>query len=94
MTDAPTCRDCAIPIDPTGASVPTLCPECYAKHRARIQTELLALIERGTSLDQLLDELRWQLLELGMHRETADRSVDRMRVSMLLNLPWEAVATS
>lgn len=92
MTELTTCRDCSQSIDPTGATVPTLCPTCYDKHRERIKTEFLSLIDGGADIDQLLDELRWRLLELGLEREHAERSVDRVRLATLLDLPFQSVA--
>lgn len=87
-----TCRDCQRTIDPTNATVPTLCPTCYASHRERIQQKIQSLLANGGGLDEALDEMRTQLLEIGMQRETAERVTDRVRLMVVLNLPYETVA--
>lgn len=93
MTTTPTtCRDCAARIDPTDATVPTLCPPCYEPHKERVLKQLFGMVDSGTPFDDLLDELRWQLLELGMEHENAEHLVDRLRIAHVLGLEWTAVA--
>lgn len=84
------CKDCDTQVEEIHA-VP-LCAPCFATRAATLTHVWRTLAEEGADFEALLDELRWQVLEMGCDRGHTEKLIDRLRVSVTLGLPYAAVA--